>query len=165
MEQKTPEEQKSTEELLKKTGKGAKNILNEFKEFISKGNVLDMAVGLIVGSAFTAIVNSLVDDMLMPLIGTVLAGIDFSQLGVHIPWGNEPFIAVGNFLNAITTFLLTALCVFLIVKFMNIFRRKKEKKPAEPPKPSKEEQLLTEIRDLLAAQQAGGKNGAGEKKE
>ena len=65
MEQKTPEEQKSTEELLKKTGKGAKNILNEFKEFISKGNVLDMAVGLIVGSAFTAIVNSLVDDMLM----------------------------------------------------------------------------------------------------
>lgn len=126
---------------------------------------MDMAVGLIVGSAFTAIVNSLVDDMLMPLIGTVLAGIDFSQLGVHIPWGNEPFIAVGNFLNAIITFLLTALCVFLIVKFMNIFRRKKEEKPAEPPKPSKEEQLLTEIRDLLAAQQAGGKNGAGEKKE
>ena len=120
---------------------------------------------MIVGSAFTAIVNSLVDDMLMPLIGTVLAGIDFSQLGVHIPWGNEPFIAVGNFLNAIITFLLTALCVFLIVKFMNIFRRKKEEKPAEPSKPSKEEQLLTEIRDLLAAQQAGGKNGAGEKKE
>lgn len=128
-------------------------IVGEFREFISKGNVLDMAVGLIVGSAFTAIVTSLVDDIIMPFIGMILAGINFSTLGVTIPWGNHPFIAIGNFLNAVITFLLTALCVFLIVKVMNIFHRKKEEKPAEPPKPSKEEELLTEIRDLLAAQQ------------
>ena len=114
--------------------------------------LVNMAVGLIVGSAFTAIVNSLVDDILMPVIGTVLVGINFSSLGITIPWGNHPFIAIGSFLNTIITFLLTALCVFLIVKTMNIFRRKQEEKPA-PPKPSKEEQLLTEIRDLLAAQQ------------
>ena len=140
-------------DTAKKTGNALKNVLGEFKEFISKGNVLDMAVGLIVDSAFTAIVNSLVDDILMPFIGTVLVGINFSTLGITIPWGNEPFIAIGNFLNAIVTFLLTALCVFSIVKVMNIFRRKQETKP-EPPKPSKEEELLTEIRDLLAAQQA-----------
>ena len=129
-----------------------KSIFAEFREFVSRGNVLDMAVGLIVGSAFTAIVNSLVDDILMPVIGTVLVGINFSSLGITIPWGNHPFIAIGSFLNTIITFLLTALCVFLIVKTMNMFRRKQEEKPA-PPKPSKEEQLLTEIRDLLAAQQ------------
>ena len=153
MEQKTPEEQKSTEELLKKTGKGAKNILNEFKEFISKGNVLDMAVGLIIGSAFTAIVTSLVDDILMPFIGMILAGVNFNSLGVTIPWGNKPFLAIGSFLNAVITFLLTAVCVFILVKVMNAFRRKKEDKPKEPPKPTKEEELLAEIRDLLKAQQ------------
>lgn len=145
-------ENKNVEEGLKKAGGGLKSVIGEFKEFISKGNVLDMAVGLIVGSAFTAIVTSLVDDILMPFIGTILAGINFSTLGITIPWGNHPFIAIGNFLNAVITFLLTALCVFLIVKVMNIFRKKEEKKP-EPPKPSKEEVLLTEIRDLLAAQQ------------
>lgn len=145
-------ENKNVEEGLKKAGGGLKSVIGEFKEFISKGNVLDMAVGLIVGSAFTAIVTSLVDDILMPFIGTVLAGINFSTLGITIPWGNHPFIAIGNFLNAVITFLLTALCVFIIVKVMNMFRKKEEKKP-EPPKPSKEEVLLTEIRDLLAAQQ------------
>ncbi|MCD8219733.1 MAG: large-conductance mechanosensitive channel protein MscL [Ruminococcus sp.] len=128
-------------------------MVGEFKEFISKGNVLDMAVGLIVGSAFTAIVTSLVDDILMPFIGMILAGVNFNTLGIQIPWGNEPFIAIGNFLNAVITFLLIALCVFLIVKLMNVFRRKKEEESA-PEEPSKEEQLLTEIRDLLAAQQA-----------
>lgn len=145
-------ENKNVEENLKKAGGGLKAIVGEFKEFISKGNVLDMAVGLIVGSAFTSIVNSLVDDVLMPFIGTILAGINFSTLGITIPWGNHPFIAIGSFLNAVITFLLTALCVFIIVKIMNIFHKKKEEKP-EPPKPSKEEVLLTEIRDLLAAQQ------------
>ena len=113
-------DKKTTEEALQKTGKGLKGVVGEFKEFISKGNVLDMAVGLIVGSAFTAIVNSLVDDILMPVIGTVLVGINFSSLGITIPWGNHPFIAIGSFLNTIITFLLTALCVFLIVKTMNI---------------------------------------------
>ena len=142
-------EKKPTEETLQKAGKGLKSVVGEFKEFISKGNVLDMAVGLIVGSAFTAIVNSLVDDILMPIIGTVLAGINFSSLGITIPWGNHPFIA---------------LCVFLIVKVMNMFRRKQEEKPA-PPKPSKEEILLTEIRDLLAAQQGKETAESEEKKD
>ncbi len=134
----------------KKT-KGVMGIVNEFKEFISKGNVLDMAVGLIVGSAFTAIVTSLVDDVIMPFIGMILAGVNFSTLGITIPWGNHPFIAIGNFLNAIITFLLTAICVFAIVKLVNAFKKKKEADP-EPPKPTKEEELLTEIRDLLAEQ-------------
>lgn len=129
-------DKRTTEEALQKTGKGLKGVVGEFKEFISKGNVLDMAVGLIVGSAFTAIVNSLVDDILMPVIGTVLVGINFSSLGITIPWGNHPFIAIGSFLNTIITFLLTALCVFLIVKTMNMFRRKQEEKPA-PPKPAR----------------------------
>ena len=118
------------------------SILNEFKEFISKGNVVDMAVGLIVGSAFTAIV-----------IGMILAGINFKSLGIEIPWGNHPFIAIGNFIQNVITFIITAACVFMVVKLMNVFRKKKEETP-EPPKPSKEELLLTEIRDLLKEQKS-----------
>lgn len=146
-------DQKKTKDALHKTAGGVKGVLGEFKEFISKGNVLDMAVGLIIGSAFTAIVTSLVDDILMPFIGMILAGVNFSSLGVTIPWGNKPFLAIGSFLNAVITFLLTAVCVFILVKVMNAFRRKKEDKPKEPPKPTKEEELLAEIRDLLKAQQ------------
>lgn len=131
------------ESLRQKTG-----IIGEFKKFISRGNVLDMAVGVIVGGAFTAIVNSLVDDMLMPIIGMILAGINFKDLGVTIPWGNEPYINIGNFLQAVITFFLTAFCVFIIVKIINSFHKKEVAKP----KPSKEEQLLTEIRDLLKLQ-------------
>ena len=147
-------DQKKTKDALHKTAGGVKGVLGEFKEFISKGNVLDMAVGLIIGSAFTAIVTSLVDDILMPFIGMILAGVNFNSLGVTIPWGNKPFLAIGSFLNAVITFLLTAVCVFILVKVMNAFRRKKEDKPKEPPKPTKEEELLAEIRDLLKAQQA-----------
>ena len=146
-------DQKKTKDALHKTAGGVKGVLGEFKEFISKGNVLDMAVGLIIGSAFTAIVTSLVDDILMPIIGMILAGVNFNSLGVTIPWGNKPFLAIGSFLNAVITFLLTAVCVFILVKVMNAFRRKKEDKPKEPPKPTKEEELLAEIRDLLKAQQ------------
>ena len=146
-------DKKTTEEALQKTGKGLKGVVGEFKEFISKGNVLDMAVGLIIGSAFTAIVTSLVDDILMTFIVMILAGDNFNRLGVNIPWGNKPFLAIGSFLNAVITFLLTAVCVFILVKVMNAFRRKKEDKPKEPPKPTKEEELLAEIRDLLKAQQ------------
>ena len=146
-------DQKKTKDALHKTAGGVKGVLGEFKEFISKGNVLDMAVGLIIGSAFTAIVTSLVDDILMPFIGMILAGVNFNSLGVSIPWGNKPFLAIGSFLNAVITFLLTAVCVFILVKVMNAFRRKKEDKPKEPPKPTKEEELLAEIRDLLKAQQ------------
>ena len=146
-------DQKKTKDALHKTAGGVKGVLGEFKEFISKGNVLDMAVGLIIGSAFTAIVTSLVDDILMPFIGMILAGVNFNSLGVTIPWGNKPFLAIGSFLNAVITFLLTAVCVFILVKVMNAFRRKKEDKPKEPPKPTTEEELLAEIRDLLKAQQ------------
>lgn len=133
----------------KKSSSGVSGILNEFKQFISKGNVIDLAVGVIVGGAFTSIVSSLVDDMLMPIIGMILAGVNFKDFGITIPWGNEPFINIGNFIQAIITFLLTAICVFAIVKIINLFYKKAEK-PA--PKPSKEEELLTEIRDLLKAQ-------------
>lgn len=132
--------------LKKKAG-----IIGEFKKFIARGNVLDMAVGVIVGGAFTSIVNSLVDDMLMPIIGMILAGINFRNLGVTIPWGNEPYINIGNFLQAIITFILTAFCVFVIVKIINSFHKKEEPKK-EPPKPTKEEELLIEIRDLMKLQ-------------
>ncbi len=142
--------------VVKKKLKGVGGVINEFKTFISRGNVLDMAVGVIVGGAFTSIVNSLVDDILMPFIGMILAGINFRSLGVTIPWGNRPYINIGNFLQAIITFILTAMCVFFIVKFMNVFHKKEEPKKEpekEEPKPSNEELLLIEIRDLLKEKQ------------
>ena len=147
---------------LKNSIKNKTGIIGEFKKFISRGNVLDMAVGVIVGGAFTAIVNSLVDDMLMPIIGMILAGINFKNLGVTIPWGNEPYINIGNFLQAVITFFLTAFCVFIIVKLINSFHKKETPKP----KPSKEEELLTEIRDLLKIQAGiSDENEEDEKKE
>lgn len=143
-----------------KNSKGLKKfagIFNEFKEFISRGNVLDLAVGVIVGGAFTSIVNSLVDDILMPLVGTILFGINFKSLGFNIPWGNHPFINIGSFIQAIITFLLTALCVFFIVKIVNTVSHlgKKTEEPAEEePVVEPDIALLTEIRDLLAQQNA-----------
>lgn len=133
-----------------------KGFFGEFKEFISRGNVVDLAVGVIVGGAFTSIVNSLVSDIFTPIIGMILAGVNFNNLGVTIPWGNHPYINIGAFIQAIVSFLLTAFCIFLIVKFINALKKKEAEKPAEPPKapePTKEEILLTEIRDLLKAQQ------------
>lgn len=128
----------------------------EFKEFISRGNVMDLAVGVIIGSAFTAIVNSLVNDMLMPVIGLISGGIDFSGLKLVLTpavWDTpEVALCYGSFLQSILNFLLVALALFLLVKALNAFRRKKEEAPApapEPPKPSEEVQLLTQIRDLL----------------
>ncbi|MBQ8686948.1 MAG: large-conductance mechanosensitive channel protein MscL [Ruminococcus sp.] len=123
-------------------------MVTEFKEFISKGNVLDMAVGLIIGSAFTAIVTSLVNDIFTPLIGMIIGGINFAGISVTV---GSATLSIGLFLQAIINFLLTAICVFIVVKAINRFRRKKDEKPA-PPKPSKEELLLTEIRDLLKEQ-------------
>lgn len=128
--------------------KGVSGILDEFKKFISKGNVIDLAVGVIIGSAFTAIVTSLVDDIIMPIVGTVLAGINFKNLGIEIPWGNHPYINIGNFIQAIIVFFLTAICVFGIVKLIGIFYKKE--KPVT--KPTKDQELLTEIRDLLKMQ-------------
>lgn len=158
--------------------KKKKGIVAEFKEFISKGNVVDMAVGVIIGSAFTAIVNSLVADIFTPLIGIIIGGIDFASLSFKIPdtevdgkvitQGAE--LTYGNFIQSIITFLLTAICVFIFVKVINAVRngsllKKKaaeeaekaaeEAKPAEPapePEPTKEEALLMEIRDLLKSQ-------------
>ena len=124
-----------------------KKFMSEFKEFISKGDVMSMAVGIIIGGAFTAIVSSLVGDVITPLLGIIIGGIDFS--GIVISVGSAQ-ILIGNFIQAVITFLLTALVT--IMKGFNSFLRKKEKKPqAEPapPEPSEEVKLLSEIRDLL----------------
>ena len=128
-------------------------LAKEFKEFISRGNVLDMAVGVIVGGAFTSIVNSLVNDIFTPFLGMLLAGVNFDTLVLTIPWGNNPQLHFGNFIQAIISFLLTALCVFAVVKIVNSFHRKKKEEPAPPPKPDPQIVLLTEIRDLLKAGQ------------
>ena len=123
-----------------------KGVIAEFKEFISRGSVMDLAVGMIMGAAFTAIVNSLVDDIVMPLIGVILKGIDFTALMVTVGDAN---ITYGNFIQAVINFLCISLVIFLLVKALNKFRKKKEE---APPEPSKEEKLLTEIRDLLKDQ-------------
>ena len=127
---------------------GVSGFFAEFKKFINKGNVIDLAVGVIIGGAFSTIISSLVDDMSMPIVGTVLAGINFKDFGIRIPWGNHPFINIGNFIQAVIVFLITAMCVFLIVKLIGVFYKKEKPKP----KPTKEEELLTEIRDLLKEQ-------------
>ncbi len=135
--------------------------MDEFKAFISRGNVVDMAVGVIVGSAFTAIVNSLVKDVVTPFIGVLTGGVDFTQMKYVITpaVGETPEVAIlyGNFIQAIINFLIIAFVVFCMVKMINTMRAKMEEqkkkeaeeKPAEPPKPSAEVLLLTEIRDLL----------------
>ena len=131
-----------------------KNFLDEFKKFIARGNVIDLAVGMIVGAAFTAIVSSLVDDMLMPLLGAIIGGINLSNLSIEIPWslnGDNPIIYYGRFLQAVINFVLIAFCIFLLVKLINKIIKKKE---AAPAKPTKDQELLTEIRDLLKAQNA-----------
>jgi len=134
-----------------------KNFFDEFKKFISRGNVVDMAVGVIVGSAFTAIVNSLVKDIVTPFIGVLTGGVDFTQMKYVITpaVGETPEVAIlyGNFIQAIINFLIIAFVVFCMVKLINNMRAKLEKQneetPAAPPKPSDEVLLLTEIRDLL----------------
>ena len=123
-------------------------MLKEFKEFISKGNAVDLAIGVIIGGAFGAIVNSIVNDLIMPLIGIILGGIDFSGLAVTI---GESVIAYGKLIQAIINFLIIAIVLFLIVKAINKMRTKKEEAPAAPPA---DIQLLTEIRDLLKTGQA-----------
>lgn len=129
-----------------------KKLLEEFKAFALKGNVMDMAVGVVVGSAFTAIVNSLVSDIFTPLIAALIGDLDFSA---YAPTLNGSPIAVGNFINAVISFVIVALCMFAVVKAMNrLLRKKKEEEPAPAPVPelSAEEKLLTEIRDLLKEQ-------------
>ena len=138
-------------EAGKKAGKKAVNIIGEFKEFISRGNVTDLAVGVIVGTSFTAIVNSLANDVLMPLIGTLMGGIDLTQLAFTVNSfifrDYSVSIAYGKFLQSVVTFLIIAVSVFFMVKMLNILRRKKDTE--DPPKPDPQVLLLTEIRDLL----------------
>ena len=120
-------------------------MLNEFKTFIARGNVLDMAVGIIIGAAFTAIVTSLVDDLINPLIGLIIGGIDFSALSVGL--GEAQFM-YGNFINAVIKFLIVAWVVFLLVKAVNRMMPKKEEAPAAPAGPS-DNDLLKGILDEL----------------
>ena len=140
--------------------------MKEFRKFISKGNVLEIAVGLIMATYFGAIVKSLVNDILMPPIGLILGGVDFSELKIVIQpevlesavgaadGKAEVAIAYGLFINSIITFLIVAYAIFLVVKIYNkmkdkIAAKEEAESPASPPPPSKEEELLMEIRDLL----------------
>ncbi len=128
-------------------------MMKEFKEFAMRGNVVDMAVGIVIGAAFGKIINSLVKDVIMPPIGVLLGDVDFSDMGWVIKEATETTKAVivkyGVFINTIIEFLIIAFAIFLVVKGINNMKRKEEEKPAAPPAPSKEEVLLTEIRDLL----------------
>lgn len=124
-------------------------MIKEFKEFISKGNVLDLAVGVIIGGAFGKIVSSLVNDVIMPCIGIVSGGLDLKDMSYAV--GNAT-IAYGSFIQSIIDFFIIAVSIFIIIKIFNKLKKKKEEKPAAPPaprEPSGEEVLLTEIRDLL----------------
>jgi len=141
-----------------------KKFFSEFREFAVKGNVFDMAIGVVVGAAFGKIVSSFVADIITPPLGVLLGGVDFSNLTVVLKKavGDTPAVTLnyGNFIQTIIDFLIIALCLFFVVKAVNGMRRKAEAKKAEakkqeppaPPAPSKEEVLLTEIRDLLKEQ-------------
>ncbi|MDH3272563.1 MAG: large-conductance mechanosensitive channel protein MscL [Gemmatimonadota bacterium] len=139
-------------------------MLEEFKKFALKGNMLDMAVGIIIGAAFGTIIQSLVNDVVMPPIGMMLGGVDFSDLFLTLQAGATPgpyatlaaaqeagavTVNYGVFINAIVSFLIVAFAVFMVVRSFNKMKRKEEEAPAAPPAPSNEEVLLGEIRDLL----------------
>lgn len=119
--------------------------MSDFKDFISRGNVVDMAVGVIIGGAFGKIVTSLVNDILMPLIGIILGGLNFSDLSIRI---KDATISYGLFIQTIVDFLIIAFCIFMMIKFFEKFKKKEEEKPVEIVK-SDEVKLLEEIRDLL----------------
>ena len=127
-----------------------KKFMTEFKEFIAKGNVMTMAVGIIIGGAFTAIINSVVADIISPIIGLILGGVDFAEISFGV---GDAQIMIGNLINAIITFILTAVVLFFIIKAFNKWdeRKKKEEEPAPEEEPAVPEdiQLLSEIRDLL----------------
>ncbi|SDL43632.1 large conductance mechanosensitive channel [Catalinimonas alkaloidigena] len=136
-------------------------MLKEFKEFAMRGNVMDLAVGVIIGAAFGAIVKSAVDDLIMPLVGKIIGNVDFSNL--YVPLSDDitpglplaeakalgPVFAYGNFLSVLINFIFLAFVIFLMVKGMNSLKRKKAEAPSVPPAPTKEEVLLTEMRDAL----------------
>jgi large conductance mechanosensitive channel len=137
-------------------------LFQEFKEFAMRGNVVDLAVGLIIGAAFGAIVNSLVADVIMPPIGLIMGNVDFSDLFINLSGqdypslaaaraAGAPVIAYGSFINAVINFIIVALAIFVLVKGMNQLRRKQAEEPAEPPEAPRQEVLLQEIRDILKA--------------
>lgn len=128
-------------------------MISEFKQFAMKGNVVDMAVGIIIGAAFGKIVSSFVGDVVMPPLGLLIGGVDFTDLAITLKEATEGAAAVtlnyGKFVQTVFDFLIVAFAIFIAVKAMNRLKRKEEEKPAAPPAPSREEVLLAEIRDLL----------------
>ncbi|WP_321148858.1 large-conductance mechanosensitive channel protein MscL [Aeromonas jandaei] len=133
------------------------SLIQEFKAFASRGNVIDMAVGIIIGAAFGKIVSSFVGDVIMPPIGLILGGVDFSDLAVTLKAaeGSAPavVIAYGKFIQTIIDFLIISFAIFMGLKAINTLKKKQEEEAAAPAAPTKEQELLTEIRDLLKAQQ------------
>lgn len=127
-----------------------KKFVSEFKEFISRGNVLDMAVGVVIGGAFTAIVTALVDNIITPLIGVLVGGLDFTGLSVKV---GEATIGYGAFIQAVINFLLISFVIFCVIRSFNKLAKKKEEEPVAPPAPAEDVVLLREIRDLLANQE------------
>lgn len=136
-------------------------MLKEFKIFAMRGNVMDLAVGVIIGAAFGEIVNSVVNDLIMPLVGKVVGNVDFKNLYIRLSEGITPGLpleearamgpvfAYGNFITVIINFIILAFIIFLLIKGMNSLMKKKEEAPSVPPAPTKEEVLLTEMRDAL----------------
>ncbi|MGI2197880.1 large-conductance mechanosensitive channel protein MscL [Shewanella baltica] len=133
------------------------SLIKEFKAFASRGNVIDMAVGIIIGAAFGKIVSSFVADIIMPPIGIILGGVNFSDLSIVLQaaQGDAPsvVIAYGKFIQTIIDFTIIAFAIFMGVKAINRLKRKEEVAPKAPPAPTKDQELLSEIRDLLKAQQ------------
>jgi large conductance mechanosensitive channel len=129
------------------------SLVSEFKEFAMRGNVVDMAVGIVIGGAFGKIVSSFVGDVLMPPLGMLLGGVDFSDLVITLKAAvdNTPAVtwSYGKFIQTIVDFVIVAFAIFMLIKAMNAVKKKEAAKPAESPKPSAEEVLLSEIRDLL----------------
>ena len=128
-------------------------LFDEFKAFVMRGNVVDLAVGVIIGAAFGKIVTSLVNDIFMPIIGMIIGNVDFSsleiKLGEPVEGAEQAAIRYGAFIQEIVNFLVIALCIFMVIKVINKMQKKKEEAPAPAPEPTKEEVLLTEIRDAL----------------
>ncbi|MBC2884439.1 large conductance mechanosensitive channel protein MscL [Ochrobactrum sp. CM-21-5] len=139
-------------------------MLKEFREFALKGNMVDLAIGVIIGGAFGGLVNSIVNDIIMPIIGLITGGIDFSNMFIQLAGAPQPTltaardagatIAYGNFITLLINFLIIAWVLFLVVKAMNRMKKKEEAKPEPTPETPRDEVLLTEIRDLLAKQKA-----------
>jgi large conductance mechanosensitive channel len=131
------------------------SVVKEFKEFVMRGNVIDLAVGIVIGAAFGKIVSSLVADVIMPPLGLVIGGVNFTSLkatlGAPLAGGDPVTLNYGSFIQALVDFLIVAFAIFLVVKGINRMKRKQEVAPAAPTAPTKDQLLLTEIRDLLKA--------------